>query len=313
MQRKKRWKTAGILAAAMLIAVWLKGCVATSYLIPSAGMENSLYQGERILVNKWSYGLRVPLMRWFGYHRWGRRPVQRDDILVFNNPSNWSQPVVDRREVFISRCLGLPGDTLTVDSLFCVVASDGNAPDRKSLYAYPREREREMDSLLTLLSIRHNNLLGEDSTRHIRSFSRYEHYLLEQAMSSGNWITPLGQEDSARVLLPLVVPQKGKPVQVYPWNRMLLCNTLALHEGRKAVIHNDTLYVEGVATSTCCFTRDYYWMEADNPTNPSDSRLFGFVPEDHLIGKATLIWFSKDQGKGVFTGYRWDRMWKWVE
>ena len=66
----------------------LRGCVAIPYLIPSSGMENSLYRGERILVNKWSYGLRLPFMAWLGYHRWGDKPVRKDDIIVFNNPAN---------------------------------------------------------------------------------------------------------------------------------------------------------------------------------------------------------------------------------
>ena len=66
---KKTGKTLTAIGAAVLAGVLLRTCVATSYLIPSSGMENSLYQGERILVNKWSYGLRLPLMGWWGYHR----------------------------------------------------------------------------------------------------------------------------------------------------------------------------------------------------------------------------------------------------
>lgn len=81
-------------------------------------MENSLYRGERILVNKWSYGLRLPFMSLWGYQRWADKSVHKDDILVFNNPANLSQATIDQREVFISRCLGIPGDTLLVDSLF---------------------------------------------------------------------------------------------------------------------------------------------------------------------------------------------------
>ena len=90
--------------AAVLTVLLLRGCVATSYHIPSGGMENTLLRGERILVNKWSYGLRLPLMSWWGYHRWADSPVGRQDIVVFNNPANLSQPVIDRRETFIGRC-----------------------------------------------------------------------------------------------------------------------------------------------------------------------------------------------------------------
>ena len=134
---KKAGKVIGTVAGVALIVVLLRSCVATSYLIPSAGMENSLYQGERILVNKWSYGLRLPFMNLWGYHRWGGGPVKREDILVFNNPAN-RQTDISRREVFISRCIGLPGDTLLVDSFFTALPGQQYAPDQKFVYAYPK-------------------------------------------------------------------------------------------------------------------------------------------------------------------------------
>lgn len=306
MKNKKIWKTVVAIGAAVLVGAVLRTCVTGSYLIPSPGMENSLYQGERILVNKWSYGLRLPLMAWWGYHRWGARPVQREDIILFNNPANLTQPVISRRETFIGRCTGTPGDTLLVDSLFAVVPSEMMAPDQKFLFSYPRTCEARIDSLLEQLSI-HSPLLGKDSLRSIRSFSRYEYYLLEQAIGGPCWITPAEPRDSVQKLHPLIIPGRGISIRVRPWNRALLCNTLLLHEHRDAFIQNDTLYVDGQPTQTCSFTKDYYWITVNNPSNLSDSRLFGFVPEDHIIGKATRIWLSKQEGTGLFSGYRWER------
>lgn len=303
----KAWKITGAIIGVILVVVLLRGCVMTSYLIPSSGMENSLLQGERILVNKWSYGLRLPLMALWGYHRWADRPVKKEDIIVFNNPANFSTPVVSSREVFISRCIGVPGDTLLIDSLYSVVPSKKNAPDQKFLYAYPRSKERQVDSLLTILSIKDNRLMGQDSARNVRSFSRYEYYLLEQAMCGNIWIELMNKGDSIEALRPLIVPGKGKALRVYPWNRTLLRNTLVLHEHRQAEIKNDTLYIDGKPAQHCYFTKDYYWVGANNSINLSDSRLFGFVPKDHVIGKASLIWFSKEQGS-LFSGYRWNRM-----
>lgn len=292
-----------------MAVILLRGCVAAPYLIPSSGMENTLYCGERILVNKWSYGLRLPFMGLLGYHRWADRPLKREDIVVFNNPADLSQPVADRREVFIGRCIGTAGDTLLTDSLFFVIPSEQNAPDQKFLYTYPPERERQLDSLLSVLGIGPNRLLGQDSTRNVRSFSRYEYYLLEQAFTDSCWISPLDAADSTRHLHPLIVPGKEVAVKVYPWNMTLLRNTLVLHEKRQAEIKNDTLYVDGKPTQYCRFSQDYCWVVANNSINLSDSRLFGFVPKDHIIGKASFIWFSKKKGTGLFSGYRWDRMW----
>ena len=299
--RKLKWIFA--FAGAIAVVLLLRGFAFTSCLIPSTGMENSLFQGERILVNKWSYGLRLPLMSLFSYHRW----------CVFNNPAAIGQPTIDRREIYISRCIGTPGDTLLVDSLFSVSSPEAQLnPDKKRLYTYPAAKEQLITSLMQTLSITNDGLMGSNDSTHVRSFSRYEYYLLEQAISDQNWIQPL-TEKSEKELKPLIVPGKGKALRVYPWNITLLRNTLVMHEGKQAEIKNDTLYIDGKPTQHCFFTKDYYWMASNNSVNLSDSRLFGFVPQDHIIGKASLIWFSKEKGTGIFDGYRWNRFFQSVK
>ena len=309
--RKFKWILA--FAGAVVVVLLLRGFAFTSYLIPSTGMENSLFQGERILVNKWSYGLRVPLMSLFSYHRWCERSVRQQDVVVFNNPAAIGQPTIDRREIYISRCIGTPGDTLLVDSLFSVSSPEAQLnPDKKRLYTYPAAKEQLVTSLMQTLSITNDGLMGSNDSTHVRSFSRYEYYLLEQAISDQNWIQPL-TEKSEKELKPLIVPGKGKALRVYPWNITLLRNTLVMHEGKQAEIKNDTLYIDGKPTQHCFFTKDYYWMASNNSVNLSDSRLFGFVPQDHIIGKASLIWFSKEKGTGIFDGYRWNRFFQSVK
>ena len=309
--RKFKWILAFV--GAIVIVLLLRGFAFTSCLIPSTGMENSLFQGERILVNKWSYGLRLPLMSAFSYHRWRERPVQKRDIVVFNNPAGIQQPTIDRREIYISRCIGTPGDTLLVDSLFSVSSPEAQFnPDKKRLYTYPASKENLITSLIRTLSITNDGLMGSDDSTHVRSFSRYEYYLLEQAIGDRNWIRPLTEKQD-KELKPLIVPSKGKALRVYPWNITLLRNTLVMHEGKQAEIKNDTLYIDGKPTQHCFFTKDYYWMASNNSVNLSDSRLFGFVPQDHIIGKASLIWFSKEKGTGIFDGYRWNRLFQSVK
>ena len=309
--RKLKWIFA--FAGAIAVVLLLRGFAFTSCLIPSTGMENSLFQGERILVNKWSYGLRLPLMSLFSYHRWCERSVRKQDVVVFNNPAAIGQPTIDRREIYISRCIDTPGDTLLVDSLFSVSSPEAQLnPDKKRLYTYPAAKEQLITSLMQTLSITNDGLMGSNDSTHVRSFSRYEYYLLEQAISDQNWIQPL-TEKSEKELKPLIVPGKGKALRVYPWNITLLRNTLVMHEGKQAEIKNDTLYIDGKPTQHCFFTKDYYWMASNNSVNLSDSRLFGFVPQDHIIGKASLIWFSKEKGTGIFDGYRWNRFFQSVK
>ena len=271
--RKFKWILA--FAGAVVVVLLLRGFAFTSCLIPSTGMENSIFQGERILVNKWSYGLRVPFMSLFSYHRWCESPVRQQDIVVFNNPAGIREPIIDRREIYISRCLGVPGDTLLVDSLFSVISPEAQFnPDKKRLYSYPASKENLITSLMHTLSITNDGLMGSNDSTHVRSFIRYEYY---------------------------------------PWNITLLRNTLVMHEGKQAEIKNDTLYVDGKPTQHCYFTKDYYWMGSNNTVNFSDSRLFGFVPQDHIIGKASIIWFSKEKETGLFDGYRWNRFFRTVK
>ena len=173
MRKGFKWIIA--FAGAIVIVLLLRGFAFTSCLIPSSGMENSLFQGERILVNKWSYGLRAPYMSLFSYHRWNPRRIDKDDIVVFNNPAAIKEPVIDRREIYISRCIGVPGDTLLIDSLFNVVDRNTQlGPDRKQLYTYPQTKEQQLDSLLSILSIGSNELMGQHEGKNVRSFSPSE-------------------------------------------------------------------------------------------------------------------------------------------
>lgn len=310
---KKSLKWIGALGGAAIMVLLLRSLAITSCLIPSEGMENSLFRGERIVVNKWSYGLRVPCEWLFAHQRWHTQRVQKGEVVLFNNPADITQPVIDQRGVFISRCVGVPGDTLLIDSLFSIVSPNWQAnPDRKRVYRYPRHKEQQMDSLLTLLSLWSSPLRGESDDNHLRSFSHYEYYLLQQAMNGDGWIE-LVDTPAEQAPKPLIIPSKGKAIRVYPWNRTLLRNTLVMHEGKQAEIKNDTLYVDNRPTQHCYFTKDYYWMASNNSVNLSDSRLFGLVPQDHLIGKASFIWFSKENNTSPLSGYRWNRFFQTIK
>lgn len=284
---------------AVAVALLVKILLVTSCIIPSSGMENSLYQGEGILVNKWSYGLRVPFPSLWGYHRLGKKPVEKGDIFLFNNPdprreSEW----MERRELFISRCTGVAGDTLMLNRELTEIGGEVLSPDSKELYAYPSAAEDLVWEALQSIGIAEENKLVSylSDGSYIRSFSHYEYYLMVQKLGGKVVLTPLTSKQPQEVY-PFVVPRKGMPVKVYPWNVALLCNTIRAHEHRQAEVCRDTLWVEGVPVSEYAFTKDYYWVSSNDPVNLCDSRLFGFVPEDYIIGKACLIWFTSRKGR----------------
>lgn len=295
---------------ATALVVLIKVFAFTSCTIPSTGMENSLLRGERVIVNKWSYGLRLPLMGMTGYHRLAARGVERGDIVLFNNPAG--KGTIDRRELFINRCIGLPGDTLMLNGQLIQTRDQVLSPDSKLVYAYPGEQEDLVVEAMRRVGIGDNKLVGFDRGDFLRSFSHYEIYLMRQELRGQVTFRSL-QTDTADGVHPFVVPARGRAVRVYPWNAKLLCNTIVQHEGQQARLQGDTLWVDERRVTSYTFTKDYHWVASNNSVSLCDSRLFGFVPDDHIIGRASLIWFSKDTEEPFWHGFRWKRFFRLVQ
>lgn len=315
---KTRTKNLFFWIRALLIAVvgvlLLQLFAFNSCYIPSSGMENSLFCGDRIIVNKWAYGLRLPGMSIFGYQRLAESDIHKNDIVVFNNPHSPSTATpTESRAVYISRCMGLPADTLRVNAQYAIVSQREEVnPDHKQLYIYPREQDNTIKTLIKQLGIEGNELMGQNKEGFVRSFSRYEIYLLKQETS--NIMLKSIQPDSCTQTYPLIVPRGGMNIHVDSHNVQIIKNTINEHEGKKAfILHDSILYVNGRRVSSYVFTKDYYWMVSNNSVNISDSRRFGFVPKDHVIGKAALVWFSKDPQTSPFNGFRWKRFFQPVQ
>ncbi|BEH00034.1 signal peptidase I [Bacteroides sedimenti] len=301
-------------AITVVTVVLLQLFAFSSCYIPSSGMENSLFRGEHIIVNRWAYGLRMPFMSLCGYHRLNEKDVHKNDIVVFNNPQAKSPQIpADRRETFISRCMGMPGDTLMINPQFSIICPQSEInPDHKQLYIYPKEKESTVEELMKQQGIVGNKLIGYNKSGYVRSFSRYEIYLLKQEAQDLR-IESI-QPDTSKETGHLIIPGKGLKIEVNKWNISLLRNAINQHEGKRAFIINDSLlFVNSQKVSSYTFTKDYYWMVSNNSINVNDSRHFGFVPKEFIIGKASLIWFSKDSEAGFFRGFRWNRFFQSVQ
>ena len=171
------WKIGLKLSAFVIIAVWLvRAFLVTSCFIPSSGMENTLYQGEGVLVNKWSYGLRMPFPSFLGYHRIGNCDVGKGDIVIFNDPgATQRNKRLEWRSVFISRCIATPGDTLMLNRELINTGDEILSPDSKALYVYPASKEDLMKIILDAVGLKENSLVGyTEDGGYIRSFSHYE-------------------------------------------------------------------------------------------------------------------------------------------
>lgn len=298
MMLKSDWKTGlKIVITAIVAVMTVKSFLVTSCFIPSSGMENSLYQGEGVLVDKWSYGPRVPFPSVFGYYRIFSSRVGRGDIILFNDPTPKSMDIaLERRNVFIGRCTGIPGDTMMLNHELMNTGCEVFSPDSKSLYAYPASDEDLLLAILDTLGIKNNRLVSYTKDGdYIRSFSHYEYYLISQKAGS-LLLRPLSG-NSHQDIHPFIVPAKNVPIKVYPWNIVLLANTIFYYEGHDAFIKDNGLWVDGKRVEEYTFSKDYYWVSSNNPVNLVDSRLFGFVPEECIIGRAWRIWFTTHKGR----------------
>ena len=88
---------------------------------------------------------------------------------------------------------------------------------------------------------------------------------------------------------------------------------IVAYEGNTLEVKNGKIFINGIESDTYTFGMDYYWMMGDNRHNSADSRCWGFVPEDHIVGKALFVWLSLDKDRGWFDGkIRWSRMFRGV-
>jgi signal peptidase I len=106
---------------------------------------------------------------------------------------------------------------------------------------------------------------------------------------------------------PLWIPKKGETLRLTPQNLSAYRRVIEVYEGNALVIQDGKYIINGVQTDTYTFKLNYYWMMGDNRHNSQDSRFWGFVPEDHIVGRASLIWFSWKNGP------RWKRLFKVIK
>ena len=214
------------LSVTMLLMLLIRVLFFTVYTVPNSSLEPQFVRGDRILVNRCSYGFRTGEDTQNGYSRWLRQKVGKGDITAFNFPID-TLDNVSSNPVYAGFCSGVPGDTIRLNSRYSVI-----------------------------------------------------------------------------------VPGRGIDVYVTEHNAMLLCNMLRMHEHRDSYVCNGMLYVDGVEKRSIRFEKDYYWMSTFDYSLSYDSRLYGFVPEDHVIGRVVMLLYSRDDDKPFYKGFRRGRFFK---
>ena len=337
------------------------------FVIPTGSMESTLMAGDYILVNKVSYGPRVPMTplsfpfvhntmplndtkpsfstAWERSYRRlaGTDQVKRGDVVVFNFPegdtvvmempamsyyellrndelgstvderreylrNNYTIAVrpLDKKENYIKRCVAVAGDSLVV--VDGVVYTNGN----KERAVATRQYHYLSGNTGTALGLQ-QPIMDADIKNYANQNPMKAGRLAEE--DRGMLIPHLTEGESSTWDLdnfgPVWVPKAGATIELTPENMAMYGRCIAVY-GQRAVKQEDgKIYIDGKETTEYTFLMDYYFMMGDNRHESLDSRFWGFVPEDHIVGKAAFVWFSVDPNGEE--GVRWNRIFTKIE
>ena len=277
----KRWREyVEIVILTILAGLFLKTFVIEAFRIPSGSMENTLLAGDFVLVNKFIYGARTPeTIPFTSIHL----PVvtlpalsvpKIGDVIVFRYPGDRDEIHPLESVDYVKRCIGAPGDTLEIEDK--IVFVNGRA--------------------LSLPSSAKDGSAGSCP----RGVSD------DRIFPAGARFNP---DNYGPIVIPrkgMIVPLSGKTIQL--WRMLIMREGHSVGSGT-----SDTALIDGVPTSQYRIEKNYYFVLGDNRSNSLDSRFWGFVPEEMIIGKAMLVYWSFDQSAGSsFTGrffsVRWPRI-----
>lgn len=107
---------------------------------------------------------------------------------------------------------------------------------------------------------------------------------------------------------PIYIPKKGVTININQDNISIYRRVITKYEGHQLEEKDAKIFIDGKESNTYTFSQNYYFMMGDNRHNSADSRFWGFVPEDHVVGKAVFIWMSWDTNGSFFTKIRWSRL-----
>jgi signal peptidase I len=337
---------------AVVAATLIRWVFMEAFTIPTPSMERSLLVGDYLFVSKINYGprtpktpLQVPLTHqkiWFTelpsystliqlpqFRLPGLQDIKNNDVVVFNYPEEMEYPT-DLKTNYIKRCIGIAGDSIELRDMK-VFVNGKHAPDPpKTQYSYLINSEGGLNSkFFDKYKIYEPRGGPQNYLVNIEPEIAEEIKTLPYIKNITLWKQTPGQAEPDIIpqsplfkwnrdnFGPLYIPKKGDEIEMTEKNITLYRKYIERYEDHESVeVKDGQLFIEGKKTEKYTFKQNYYFMMGDNRHNSLDSRYWGFVPEDHVVGKALLIWMSVDKDKSLFSiteKIRWNRLFNIIE
>lgn len=291
-------------------------------------------------IPSYSEAIKLPQYRLPGISR-----VKRNDVVVFNVPplelNDGIDYPVDLKTNYIKRCMAIAGDTLQIINRQVYV--NGEAAENPPLmqFSYIVTANAEInDRILNKYRIYDAEIVGRTETSVVYQMNltddvadelRALNFIQDVRVGTYNGARGFGPRTAdmtehnifpdAEVFPwngdfygPIVIPREGMTINLDEKMVAMYGSTIAKYDHNENVnIENGKLYIDGKEVSQYTFKQDYYFMMGDNRHNSLDSRYWGFVPADHIVGKAFFIWLSLDRNAGFFDQIRWRRFFQLIE
>lgn len=234
---------------------------------------------------------------------------------------------VDRRENYVKRCVGLPGNTLEIkDKAIYIDGKQAEQPENVQFNYNVQLAQKMPENLRRSLNISKDDLamlrqtgqlpLTNESYLKLKNNSKL---VKDISIVNNNYtqgIYPLNGNTGWTVdnYGPIWIPKRGESIALTLDNIAVYERPIVAYEGNTLEVKDGKIFINGKESDSYTFKMDYYWMMGDNRHNSADSRCWGFVPEDHIVGKPLFIWLSLDKDRSLFDGkIRWERLFRSVD
>lgn len=232
---------------------------------------------------------------------------------------------VDKREHYVKRCVALPGDTLHIEHgvlyvngveqnyiddqqyiYFVQTSSPLSAKAIERLGVSPDDLHYSASSGIYAMPLTNKAVEMLEGMQNVVSVTRNESTETFSAIFPNDDLFTWTEDNFG----PLWMPSKGATVELTTANLPIYERIIKNYEGHNLKVEGDDIFIDGEKTDKYTFAMDYYFMMGDNRHMSADSRFWGFVPEDHIVGTPSFVWLSLDKFKSFPSNIRWNRMFK---